>query len=113
MILISIHILSNTPITYFLILFTIDVLLQFVNFLFILVIIFKLNQFYRKKTATVPNGIDDLIENAFHSESENQPTTFRCDTSENNEKKLNNDSTISSAIRFDSELKIRERQQFK
>ena len=71
MILISIHILSNTPITYLLILFTIDVLLQFVNFIFILVVIFKLNQFYRKKTAAAPNGIDDLIENAFHSESEN------------------------------------------
>ena len=105
MILISIHVISNTPISYFVILFTIDVLIQFVNLLFMLIIMLKLNKFYKKKTEVTKNGIDDLIDNAF--QSDHQTTTFRCDTSENNEK-LNNHSTMSSNLKFDSEIKQKE-----
>ena len=68
MILISVHVLTDSPITYFLILFTFDVLIQLANFLFMLYIILRLNQFYRIKTEAVQGGIDDLIEDALRSE---------------------------------------------
>lgn len=68
MILISVHVLTDSPITYFLILFTFDILIQLANFLFMLYIILRLNQFYRIKTEAVQGGIDDLIEDALRSE---------------------------------------------